>query len=404
MRKKIPQRWKVVFGHFRIFSLIWLEALFLLSTAEGKLVHLLHMPPMNRRHLIKQSSLLAGSAFAFPNLSLARKTIGPVIIGSGEHQYEVNHRHVQLPDQYHWQVTHNVAVDRDQNLYVMHEGSAKLKDHPAIFVFDPDGKFIRAFGSQFQGGGHGIEVHQEGKEQFLYVTGYQQVKSIAKMTLTGEIIWYLRAPMESGRYTHEEVTRTNRTWGRNRFMPTNVAFHPNGDSFYLADGYGAHCIHRYHINGTYLSTFGKSGKKDGQFNLPHGLWIDDRGDRSPTIAVTDRGNGRMQWFTLDGEHLKTESKPFTLPANVDVYKDLMLIPDLASRLTFIDGNDNIFHIGHDPEWSKQVNAKKKAMRKDPSKWQDGKFIHPHDACFDASGNIFVAEWVSTGRISKLRKL
>jgi len=362
------------------------------------------MPPINRRHLIKQSSLIAGSAFAFPNLSLGRKTVGPVIIGSGEHQYEVNHQHVQLPDKYKWQVTHNVAVDKDQNLYVMHEGYKSLKEHPSIFVFDPEGKFIRAFGSQFQGGGHGIEVHEEGGEQFLYVTGYQQVKSVAKMTLTGEIIYYLRAPMASGRYPQTEVSTVNQNWGRNRFMPTNVAFHPTDNTFYVADGYGAYCIHRYHINGTYLSTFGKPGKKDGEFNLPHGLWIDDRGGRGPTLAVTDRSNGRMQWFTLDGKHLKTEAEPFVLPANVDVHKDLMLIPDLAARLTFIDGKDEVFHIGHDPEWTKQVTANKNAMRKDPSKWENGKFIHPHDACFDAAGNIFVAEWVATGRITKLRKL
>ena len=37
-------------------------------------------------------------------------------------------------------------------------------------------------------------------------------------------------------------------------------------------------------------------------------------------------------------------------------------------------------------------------------WQPGKFVHPHDACFDADGNIFVAEWVVGGRVTKLRKL
>ncbi|HYO25390.1 MAG TPA: hypothetical protein VEQ85_10625 [Lacipirellulaceae bacterium] len=31
-------------------------------------------------------------------------------------------------------------------------------------------------------------------------------------------------------------------------------------------------------------------------------------------------------------------------------------------------------------------------------------MHPHDACFDAEGNIYVAEWVHTGRVTKLRKL
>ena len=45
-------------------------------------------------------------------------------------------------------------------------------------------------------------------------------------------------------------------------------------------------------------------------------------------------------------------------------------------------------------------------RKDESgaSWKPGKFLHPHDACFDSAGNIFVAEWVHTGRITKLRKL
>jgi hypothetical protein len=32
------------------------------------------------------------------------------------------------------------------------------------------------------------------------------------------------------------------------------------------------------------------------------------------------------------------------------------------------------------------------------------WVHPHDACFDADGNIFVVEWVPTGRVTKLRHL
>jgi hypothetical protein len=38
----------------------------------------------------------------------------------------------------------------------------------------------------------------------------------------------------------------------------------------------------------------------------------------------------------------------------------------------------------------------------PDRWPAGKFIQPHDACFDKDGNIFVAEWVQTGRVSLLR--
>ena len=44
------------------------------------------------------------------------------------------------------------------------------------------------------------------------------------------------------------------------------------------------------------------------------------------------------------------------------------------------------------------------IRNDPSQWIPGKFVHPHDACFDQHGNIFVTEWVQTGRVTKLRRL
>jgi len=31
-------------------------------------------------------------------------------------------------------------------------------------------------------------------------------------------------------------------------------------------------------------------------------------------------------------------------------------------------------------------------------------VHPHDACFTPQGDIIVAEWVATGRITKLEKI
>jgi len=31
-------------------------------------------------------------------------------------------------------------------------------------------------------------------------------------------------------------------------------------------------------------------------------------------------------------------------------------------------------------------------------------VHPHDACFTQNGDIFVAEWVATGRITKLERV
>ena len=44
------------------------------------------------------------------------------------------------------------------------------------------------------------------------------------------------------------------------------------------------------------------------------------------------------------------------------------------------------------------------MRSHPEQWEPGRFVHPHDACYDHDGNIFVVEWVATGRVSKLVKV
>jgi len=83
----------------------------------------------------------------------------------------------------------------------------------------------------------------------------------------------------------------------------------------------------------------------------------------------------------------------------------MLVPDLEARVTLLDGKNNVIaHLGDDEAWHKAVMADNKKMRSTPDQWVAGKFVHPHDACFDADGNILVAEWVATGRVTKLRRL
>ncbi len=360
---------------------------------------------LSRRRFLATTATTA-AILAAPRVLTAQKSAPKQrVVGTGAHRYEVLHDWAKLPSHYSWQTTHNVAVDREGLLYVIHEGRENLKDHPSIFVFDGQGKFVRAFGQQFQGGGHGLEVRTEGREQYLYVTGYQQLKNFAKLTLKGEPVWEKRAPMESGLYPAEEDTKPAKRWGRDAFMPTNYAFLPDG-GFFLADGYGAYRIHRYDKNGKWLSMFGGTGTGPGEFNLPHGIALDDRPGRTPSVVVCDRANKRLQWFTLEGKHLKTLDG-FILPANVDVRGDILLVPDLSARVTLVGKDDTIItHLGEDPAWREQVTSQKNAMRKDESgaSWQSGKFLHPHDACFDAAGNIFVAEWVHTGRITKLRKL
>ena len=355
------------------------------------------MKHQTRRSFLSTTTT-ASAAIAMPQLLLGKAD--SLIIGEGEHKFEVLHDWAKLPGKYSWQTTHNVALDKAGNLYVIHEGRANLKDHPSIFVFDPEGKFIRAFGNQFQGGGHGIEVREECGKEYLYVCGYQNVKAFAKLTLSGETVWEKYAPMDSGVYRKDEDTVRVKRWGRDAFMPTNFAFLDDG-GFLLADGYGSFCIHRYDKDGNWLSHFGGPGNGEGKFKTPHGIWIDRREGRKETVAVCDRANHTLQFLDFQGKHLETISG-YGLPANLDTWKNLMLVPELHARVTLLDEkNQVVARLGDDVE---SVVKKKKVSRNKPDTWNNGKFVHPHDACFRPNGDIYVAEWVSTGRVTKLRRV
>jgi hypothetical protein len=354
---------------------------------------------VSRREFLATTATATAATIAAPAAIVASKTGAAPVVGEGEHRFEVIHDFPELPSQYTWQTTHNVAVDKAQNLYVIHEGHAGKKDHPSIFVFDAQGKFIRAFGSQFQGGGHGIEVREESGEEFLYVCAYQQVKSFAKMTLKGETVWEKYAPMESEVYAANEDKDRQKIWGRDRFMPTNFAFLDDG-GFLLTDGYGSFYVHRYDKDGNWVSKFGGPGPGEGRFATPHGIWIDRRPGREQQVVICDRAHHTLQYMTLDGKYLETLTG-YGLPANVDSWKNLLLVPELHARVTLLDEKNKVVaQLGADVE---RITTKK-GIRNDRKQWQDGRFVHPHDACFDADGNIFVAEWVATGRITKLKRL
>jgi hypothetical protein len=59
----------------------------------------------------------------------------------------------------------------------------------------------------------------------------------------------------------------------------------------------------------------------------------------------------------------------------------------------------VAHLGDNPDPSKR--ARNDVL---PAEWKDGEFISPHCASFDSRGNLYVTDWVSTGRITKLARV
>lgn len=346
-----------------------------------------------RRQFVKQ---LAVTAAVGPTILNAQDKSGSrlPIIGRGEHTYQCIHDwgRDSLPagHQYGW-TSNGVAVDEQGRLYVSHHG-----DPGSIFVFDEHGKFIHAMAEQHrsekEAAGHGIDIRKEGGTEFLYLSPDSGSMAFTKMTLDGEIVW------QKGRSQLQNDSGIK----LGRYRPTNSSFRPDG-GYYLGDGYGSSYVFEYDKHDDFVRVLGGPGTADGKFRTPHGQWLDAR-DGTPKLVVTDRANKRLQWFAMDGSHVKSLGG-FVKPADIDVQGELLIVADIGASVTVLDMSDKIVaKLGHDDDWEKRVMDRGQNLRGKRDQWLAGKFVHPHDACFDRHGNIFVSEYVAGGRVTKLRKV
>ena len=92
---------------------------------------------INRRHFIATTAV----ALAAPRLLTAQKSEKQLVIGEGEHRYEVLHNWAQLPDKYSWQkfsadkraVWDGVrSFEARNNLRAMKKGDAVLFYHSNV--------------------------------------------------------------------------------------------------------------------------------------------------------------------------------------------------------------------------------------------------------------------------------
>jgi hypothetical protein len=171
----------------------------------------------SRRTFLKVagSSLLAGGLA--PAILGAEDKAGtkPAIIGEGEFQFRCHHNWGDVPAGITWRNTHGVTVNREGFVFIKHQGHQN-RPCDTIAVFDPQGKFVRSFGTEYAGGGHGIDIREEDGTEFLYLcdTFHRQV---VKCDTEGEWVWKKRYPREPGVYGQLQ-----------QFRPTNVCFGPQG--------------------------------------------------------------------------------------------------------------------------------------------------------------------------------
>jgi hypothetical protein len=353
----------------------------------------MNSPITRRSFLAAAASGAAGIAGSFPRRAFAADgaqagAAAPAarpVVGSGALRFEVVHDWLVPPAGGAFGDTHGVAQDSAGNLYVAHTvgvGSS-LKD--AVYVYSPEGRFLRSFGAEFAGGAHGLDLRAEDGTDFLYHcdTGRRKV---VKTRTDGTVAWEAGCPMSSGAYEKPD-----------QWCPTNVAFGPDGTVF-VGDGYGASYIHAFSKDGQWQRIVARPGKDPGQVSCPHGMTVDARGGaftKEPALCVADRGNRRIQYLSLDGKHLGFVTDGMRMPCDMKVRGDLLLVPDLESVVTILDASNK--------PAAQLCDGHPSALRGAPrDTFIPGKFVHPHDAVWLANGDILVAEWVPIGRVTLLR--
>ncbi len=302
-----------------------------------------------------------------------------VIVGQGDLRYRALVGWGQLPDGWRYLDVVGVATDAAGNALVLNRGG-----HPVI-VFDREGRFLRSWGEDVFVRPHGITI---GPDDAIYCVD-DFGHAVYKFTPEGELLLTLG---EVGRRSDTGATtidyRTIRQSAGPFNMPTNLALSPSGE-IYVADGYGNARVHRFAPDGRLISSWGAPGAGPGEFHVPHGIAVDRHG----TVAVADRENSRIQFFTPAGEYL-AEWTDIARPCEVFIdAADRVFVAELGYRAGMFPGNA--------PPPGNPTGGRVSIFNRAgelQARWGGGDdpcaagdFFAPHDVWVDRFGDLYVSE-------------
>jgi len=186
-----------------------------------------------------------------------------------------------------------------------------------------------------------------------------------------------------------------------RWEPTSVvAWRESSDQprmVVVADGYGAMLVHLY-SDGMLVRTI--DGSESGTaFSCPHGLVIDDRGERSQLI-VADRGNRRLVYLELDGTFIRELVDPLlNTPSSLALRGSELLVTELDGALLAVSDIDAVRALietraGHSRDGWPNVRSHGELIRPPVL---NGMLNSPHGIAVSADGRIYLTEWLIGGR-------
>jgi sugar lactone lactonase YvrE len=234
---------------------------------------------------------------------------------------------LKLPDDIYFGEVTGVAVNSKGHVFVLSRGNTSGPAYAAaatqLLEFDPSGKFVREIGKHLYAWSFGHTVRVD-PEDNIWVTD-KGSDMVVKFNPQGRVVMVFGRKQEaSDRETapleHPKPPRPPED-GRFRQV-TDVAWDPAGNT-YISDGYINSRVAKVDKNGNWLESWGEPGNKPGEFNTPHSIAADAKGN----IYVADRGNRRIQVFDSDGKFLRQITIDVPYPAGARPAIGNM--PDLA---------------------------------------------------------------------------
>ncbi len=211
---------------------------------------------------------------------------------------------LKLPkDLYFGEVT-GVAVNSKGMVYVLSRGNTTGPAYAAaasqLLEFKPDGTFSREIGHNLYAWSFGHAVRVDREDNIWAVDKGSDM--VVKFSPAGKVLMVFgrkqeASDEETGPVKHPKPPLPAED-GRFRQV-TDVTWDPQGNIF-ISDGYINSRVAKIDPNGKWLKSWGDRGEKPGEFNTPHSIAADAKGN----IYVADRFNRRIQVFDGDGNFLR----------------------------------------------------------------------------------------------------
>src|SRR5262245_9635563 len=326
-----------------------------------------------------------------------------------------------LPDYWMLGQVAGVAVDAQDNVWIIHRPGTLVDDEkgaqksppetkcckaaPPVLQFSPDGKLLRSWGGPGQGydwpkSEHGIHIDKDGN---VWIAGNAKSDhQILKFTPEGKFLQQIGKAESTG------GSNSTTQLGRPAHMVTDDA----AGELYVADGYGNRRIIVFDAKtGAYKRHWGAYGSKqlsDDKLPAYTPVAITElsksfanpvhcvRLSRDGHVYVCDRQNDRIQVFKKDGTFVKEfQVEPQTLQ-NGSVW-DLVLSEDRAQRYIFVADGANMQVLTLDRQTGQKLGSFGRPGH------MAGNFKWVHNMAIDSKGTIYTAEVGDGRRVQKFKR-